>query len=201
MHLRSRWIALVGSLPVVVAIITARSLLGGGPTSPEALGGGQSIPANLVAAVGQVFGEERCTTAAEAERTLRSRLNSLGYADWTVWLRAEVQPHACVSASIDASKKHVVLILALRPEVRKAMQEVTDDLIDRCLGKQEAIDHVTSVLTGLGETDFEVRTDGPLTAPVDRVDDVMRRIAAGCWVYSGTGWTPEGRRHFFVSGR
>jgi hypothetical protein len=194
--------AIVGSVLVVAVVIAVRSLTSIQPTTnPGEYGGGPPAPENLVATVRQVFNEGRCTTAAQAQQELRLRLDSLGYADWSVWARSEVQPNACVTSSIDTSTRRIVLILALRPEVRDAMQKVTNDLIDRCLGKQDAIDDVTSVLSGLGETGFEVRTDGPLTAPVDRVTEVKRHIDAGCWVYSGTGWTPEGRRLYFVSGR
>ncbi len=81
------------------------------------------------------------------------------------------------------------------------MKKVTEELYKRCLGKQEAIEHVTSVLRGLSETDFEVRTDGPLTAPLGREDEILDHIAAGCWVYSGTGSSSSGRRIYFLSGR
>jgi hypothetical protein len=191
MHQRSRWIVLIGSSIAVTGIFVAQFLLGNE----------QSVPESIAKAAQQVFDRERCTTAVEAEGALRQRLDLLGYTDWTVSAGSETQTGECVTATVDVPDKEVVLIPALRPEVRKAMQDVTDMLIDRCLAKEEAVGHVTAVLRALGETDVQVRTDGPLTAPLKRVDEVARHVEAGCWVYSGTGWTAEGSRVYYVSGR
>lgn len=159
------------------------------------------MPESLEDAVRQALDEDRCTSAALAERDLRERLIRLGYVDWSIHFEIGVQPDSCVAASIDTSRKRIRLGPALRPEVRRAMQEAADYLIENCLGRQEAVDYLTSMLIRLEEVNFEIRTDGPFGIPLDRVDEVLRHVEAGCWVYSGTGWTAQGRALFFLSGR
>jgi len=195
MRLKPRVLVIFGSLLVVATI--AVWWFRGAPGGP----GGPVVPGTVEVAVSTAFDEQRCTTAAEAERSLQERLEDAGYTDWSVLKGSALRPTACVGGLIDTLKKHVVLVAVLSPEARQAMQRVTEDLYSRCLSKQEAIGHVTSVLRGLGEADFAVQTDGPLTAPLGREDEILDHVAAGCWVYSGTGTSTSGQRTYFLSGR
>lgn len=101
----------------------------------------------------------------------------------------------------NGTRRRVVLIPALRPDVRAALQGVTEALYQQCLDREAAIAYVTAALRRLGESGFEVRTDGPITAPVDRRDEVFSHVEQGCWIYAGTGWTDEGKRLYYVIGK
>lgn len=195
-RLKPRLVVIVGSLlgVAMIAVWWFHGPPAGGP-------GGPVVPETVEVAVTMAFDERRCTTAAEAERSLQESLEESGYTDWSVLKGPALRSTTCVGASVDTLKKHVVLVAVLSPEARQAMQRVTEDLYSRCLSKQEAIEHVTSVLRGLGEADFGVQTDGPLTAPLGREDEILDHVAAGCWVYSGTGTSTSGQRTYFLSGR
>lgn len=73
--------------------------------------------------------------------------------------------------------------------------------MERCLSKDEAAAFLESRLRSLGESGFEVRSDGPLAAPVDQKDAVLHHVDAGCWVYSTSGRTGDGAAVYYISGR
>lgn len=157
------------------------------------------VPDDFAAVVLEAFPEERCTSATSAMSDLQRRLDRGGYADWSIQVESGVQRDACVSWSINSSLKTLTLVAALAPEVRELLRQISDDLMDTCFGEQDAVDYVTSVLTRHGLVDLEVRTDGGLAVPLDRADEVLRHVGAGCWVFSGTGWK-DGHPLFFVGG-
>jgi hypothetical protein len=151
--------------------------------------------------IAKTLSHQACTTPADAVPAMHAALNEGGYTDWAVRSGNAVKPAACVTANVDGEKHEVVLIPALRPEVRKEMDKLTLDLYVRCLDQATAIETVTSVLHEVGETHFEIRTDGPVTAPIDRLEEVLAHVKAGCWIYAGTGWTPDGMRLYYARGR
>lgn len=189
------------SFAIVVAVIASVWALSTRPWESRLDGSEGAAPEEVAMVVHQVFDKARCTSALIAEQDLRSKLDQVGHSDWTITTNSEVAPTQCVNATIDATARRVVLMLALRPEVREALQGVTVEFIERCYDKEQAIEYLKAVLVGLSQVGFDIKTDGPLTAPVDRVDEVLRHIDNGCWVYSGTGWTDEGRRIYYISGR
>ncbi len=150
--------------------------------------------------IAKTLSHQACTTPADAVPAMRAALDEAGYAEWAVRPGDAVKPAACVTANVDGEKHEVVLIPALRPQVRKELDKLTLDLYVRCLDQATAIETVTSVLHEVGETDFEIRTDGPVTAPIDRLEEVLAHVKSGCWIYAGTGWTPDGIRLYYVSG-
>lgn len=158
------------------------------------------VSGELIEAAEQVFAGESCPTTFEATRALRSVLDRLGYSDWSVDRENGVRPDGCVSGSIDAGTHRLILTPALSAEVRSAVQVVRDNSYDRCLTERDATDMLTTTLTALGQADFEVRVDGPLSAPMDRWDEIEHHIRAGCWVYSGTGLSADGQRIFYLVG-
>ncbi|MGH7555584.1 MAG: hypothetical protein ACREMQ_21495 [Longimicrobiales bacterium] len=151
-------------------------------------------------ALDRVFAGPACVTAGDAGDALVLSLQELGYADWTVDWGPGVRADGCVSSTIDTVGKRIIFIMALRPEVKLALTRVAEDLLDRCLGIGEATALITFVLTDLGETNWELRTDGPIGGPLDRLDEVVGHVQAGCTVYSGTGWTEDGTRLYFIAG-
>lgn len=195
---RSQWIPVIGASLVLLALFSTEFLR----KSPEPISEIQDafgVPEELAAVLAEVFDEQRCTSVGTAKRDLRQRLDAVGYVDWSIASEPNLPQDSCVSWSLKTSQRTVQLVSALSPEVSKAMQQVTYELIDRrCLGEDEAIAYVTSVLTRLGQANFEVRTDGPLGFPLDRVDEALAHVQAGCWIYTGTGRDKE-HRLFFVS--
>jgi hypothetical protein len=161
---------------------------------------GYGAPVEIQTALEGIFREERCVTAKDARTEILSRASPSTFSNWTIADGTVLRPDQCVAARVEVEARRIALLPALSPIIRARMEEVTQALIRRCYSKDAAVGYVMRVLTGLGEEDFEVRTDGPLTAPVDQLEDVKARVSAGCWVYSGTGWNQRGHRYYYVSG-
>jgi len=79
------------------------------------------------------------------------------------------------------------------------MDGVREELMSGCFSEQEARELIASSLTSIGVTGWEIRTDGPLAYPTGEEDAVRNHIAAGCFVYSGSGRGPNGPT-FYISG-
>lgn len=184
----------LGVLALSLVVLVIRVTAAPGPSS-----GGSSAPraATVEEAIHELFDVTRCTSAEAARLGLTARLTP---GEWVVADATALRPDQCVAARLDVDRRRVELIPALSPEVRARMQEVTQDLIARCLGRDDAVKYVTTVLEDLREVDFEVRTDGPLTAPIDQLEEVQAHVRDGCWVYSGTGWDRHGHRFYYVTG-
>jgi hypothetical protein len=157
-------------------------------------------PAPLQQAIDAIFAEGRCVTGTEATEAIDARLTALGYADWRIESRPSVQPDGCVAAGFVATEKRIVLLPASGPTVAEALEGAAAALMNECLGKEEAIEFISSVLTGLGQSDFTISTDGPLAYPEGQEEAVRTHIASGCFVYSAMGWDAEGRPVYYISG-
>lgn len=192
------WIAYIGLAALLVALLLAQLLLDTTPRLPP-----DPVPADVEGVLTAVFPTDLCTTAAMAAQDLRERLDRSGLADWSIDSTG-VRSDECVTWALSQSnperRRTITLISALSPEVRTALEEVREATYVRCLAKEQAIDLVTSTLTELGETGFEVRTDGPFQVPLDREREVTEHYEAGCWMYSTVAWI-DGRPVFYVSGK
>lgn len=182
-------------------IIVASSACGPPVADENPFAVGSGIPTGISEAVGEAWSTGECVTARTASQILRARLLEIGQADWTVTMEPGVKPDGCVAPTIDATRTQIRLNQALRPEVRVALERVADELLETCLGREDAARLVSVTLNGLGETDWELRSDGPIGGPIDRLDEIELHVEAGCFIYSGTGLTPEGRRQYFIGGR
>jgi hypothetical protein len=157
--------------------------------------------ADIQSAIASVFAGRSCVTGAQAEEGIGPRLLELGYRDWSVVSGPGVRGDGCVSSTTDTVRKRVVLIMALRPEVKEALAVVAARLLDECLTKEQAREAVAAALREVGELGWELREDGPIGGPVNRLDDIKQHVAKGCFIYSGTGWGPDGQRLYFIAGR
>lgn len=148
-----------------------------------------------------VWNDTECVSAREASAVLPEMLADRGHAAWVVSWAPGVRGSSCVGATVDSATREIILNQALRPEVTVALEGVADELLRNCLTEEQASEVISSTLRELGETGWELRSDGPLGGPIDRIDEVRRHVDAGCFICSGTGLTPEGHRLYFVGGR
>jgi len=91
--------------------------------------------------------------------------------------------------------------MALRPEVKEALAAVAARLLAECLTKDQAAATLTAALQGIGEVGWELRTDGPIGGPLDQQEQIKQHVAQGCFIYSGTGWSADGQRRYFIAGQ
>lgn len=155
------------------------------------------IPDGIAVALIDAFPEDRCVLQGAATIELRQRLDRAGFADWKIQAESPMPRHACVGWSVDPLEKTIGLVAALSPEVREALKRLPDEMMETCFSERDAVAYVSSALRNQGMRDFEVRTDGPVGIPLDRGDEVLRHLEAGCWIFSAMGWK-DGRPVFFV---
>jgi len=160
----------------------------------------RGVPPALQAAINEVLDGHRCTTPHNAENALRVRLSGSDYASWTITRRDGLRSDGCVSAGIDIARHALILIPVSRPEVREALQEVRRDLLLTCFQREAAVGYVQTILRGLGEPQPDIRTDGPVTVPVDGADEANRYVKGGCYIYSGILWNEVGEPVYLLGG-
>jgi hypothetical protein len=71
--------------------------------------------------------------------------------------------------------------------------------MNRCLDEQDASSLIANVVTELGVTNFQVRSDGPFSYPLEEEDAVLAHVEAGCFVYTGVAHDENGKAIYFVS--
>ncbi len=88
----------------------------------------------------------------------------------------------------------------MAPAVASAVAAISDELLESCYTRDEAVAGLSAALIESGESGFFVRTDGPIGGPNDRMDEIMAHVDAGCVVYGGSGATEDGTPVFYVGG-
>lgn len=196
---RIKLIALLGALAVGVGIYSLPSELRLGPGTSD---GTESNAAQeqLTAAVERLFAADECPTASQASVDVQGIFTDLGFADWSVESVRGVTSDSCVTAFIDADMHRVVLTQAMSESERSALLRVRNASYDSCLTERQLTDMLTAVLAEMGQTTYSIETDGPLVAPTDRFQEVEDHLLSGCWVYSSTGLSRDGRRTFLIVG-
>lgn len=159
----------------------------------------QTPPPEIEAFLAATFRDDRCVTATEADGLIRGELARLGYATWTVTWGNGVKPQGCVGYDY-FDVNDVVLLPALSPDLRTALEAFREETFSDCFTERGAIDRLRSVLTRLGESEFEIRPGGPVGAPPERIDEVVEHVQAGCFIYSTTGFSETGDRIYWVAG-
>src|SRR5258706_10721796 len=145
--------------------------------------------------------EGQCVTARDLEPAIRQDLEDLGLsAAWTISRSPGVADESCVAYGASGPRQVVTLVAALSTRTKEALTAIAEVSYRQCFGRDEAVAAVTAVLRANGLTDWEIRTDGPIAAPLDRVGQVTAHVRSGCFIYSGTGFTGEGRRLVYVVG-
>lgn len=158
------------------------------------------IPAHVANAIAEVLPDDACVPATDAASQLSSRLAAMPDNQWSVITTDAAKLSPCVMAGVSPTQASVVLIPVAPPEVREAMGDVVDELMERCLDRSEAIALVEAVLDRFHVSNASVRTDGPRAFPIDREREVKAHIAAGCFVYSGSGRGPNGELVYYLTG-
>jgi hypothetical protein len=88
----------------------------------------------------------------------------------------------------------------MAPAVASAVAAISNELLDGCYTRDEAVARLSAALIESRESGFFVRTDGPIGGPNDRIDEIMAHVDAGCVVYGGSGATEDGTPVFYVGG-
>jgi hypothetical protein len=158
------------------------------------------VPTALEGLLLQTFDENRCVTAREADDALSSGLTKAGLQGWSLEWDVGVTPDRCVGYAVAAADESITLMRVMSPKLHARLEVLREDLLGGCFSKEQATQRLESVLEQSGETDFEIRTDGPVAAAPERFNEVMRHVEAGCFVYSTTGGTGDGTALYFLAG-
>lgn len=110
--------------------------------------------------------------------------------------RARVAVLVAAIAVVAGSTGAAAALLAEDPEppagLEAAMESVRQSLMSDCFNEEETRQLISSTLSDIGVTEFEIRTDGPLAYPIEEEEAVRNHLAAGCFVYSTLGGGPNG---------
>lgn len=186
-----RSMLLVAAVAIAVPLAVAAGMMPGSDEVPP--------PADLENGVSGLFSEDACVGPEKAEQRINALLADLGYGGWKVGYAPGAQTSECVVAGLDGQTRTITLYMALTPEVNDGLAAVREQLYSECLTRGDAVARIDQVLRNGGVEGYRIES-GPLSAPSDRVDEIERHVANGCWVYSTTGWTADGTRVFWIAG-
>jgi hypothetical protein len=186
-----RSLLLVAAVAIAVPLAVAAGIVPGSDEVPP--------PADLQNGVSGLFSEDACVGPQEADQAINVLLADLGYADWKVGYGTGARTSECVAAGLDGQTRTITLFMALTPEVNDGLAAVREELYSECLTRDEAVARVDQVLRAGGMEGYRIES-GSLSVPSDRVEEIERHVANGCWVYSTTGWTADGTRVFWIAG-
>lgn len=162
---------------------------------------GQPPPAEVQATLDRRIPADSCVAARELEPQLAADLASAGLTSWRIRRGTGVEDTTCVGAATDSEARTVTLLMAVPPDLREKLDAVAEALLAECKSKDQAAALVEAVLSRFELTGWELRQGGRINYPSDRADEVRRHLEAGCWIYSGTGWTDGGVRLFWIGGK
>jgi hypothetical protein len=196
-------VALIAGATLTVSVVAGIAL--GGSLKPRlepiaAFGDGPP-PAGLEAALDAMFPEDDCVSARDAGRRIGDVFGKMGLQDWTVTRGVGVTDEGCVGAAVYVSTHRVTLFQALHPDLRKGLEAAESRLLSDCLNGDEAEALIRSVVSQNSSDGWEIRRGSGVAGPGDRIEEIKRHVDRGCWIYRGTGWTEEGARLYWISGR
>jgi len=157
----------------------------------------------LEAALADIFADQDCINAAEANGLIRAELDAIGYAGWTIESQSGADSARCVGAGVIGAHHVVALFPGTGQALADALEAAGDELLRQCLNREEAIAFLSSVVTAAGETDFTIHADplGPEGAPTDQYEAYERHAAEGCYVrVPMVGRDEEGRAMYYLWG-
>ncbi|HSK47434.1 MAG TPA: hypothetical protein VLA05_05450 [Coriobacteriia bacterium] len=196
---RSTSLASVATAALIVVAAIAWALLR--PTSMTQRPSSEETPPSAVTtAAEEVYAGDKCLSFAEAEQRMQAALRQVGSSDWQVRSELDARRNSCTTFSIDRGSMLVRILPALHPDARETLDALREELYVECLSREAAITRLDERLRAAGQDNFEIRTDGPVGAPRERFDEVMRHVERGCFIYSGPGWTADGQPLFFLAG-
>jgi hypothetical protein len=190
---RRRVVPLLAAAVLLVgasAVVAERSLY---PDIPEP---------RLEAAIGELFSGVDCLSAAQARPLIQGKLDTLGYGGWTVETRPGADAAPCTAAGVVVPEHAVALFPAAGRVLADALQAAAAELATKCLNRADAMGFLSSVVRSTGLSDFSIHADpwGPQGGPIDQIQAYEAHVAAGCFVYVGTGADAGGRREFYLWG-
>ena len=141
-----------------------------------------------------------CVSLEDGRALTRSRLDALGYADWTIETRDGAENAQCVTGA-GSGLRTVYLIPSMGGPVGAAIEEIRADLMRRCLTRDEAAALISTTLERLGATSWNVADDNRDGAPLGQEQAFSDHIAAGCWVYTRSESHPAGGRTYYIRGQ
>lgn len=180
-----------GALVIALPLAVAAGIVPGAEEAPP--------PAELEGRVASVFPADACIGAVPATDQINAILAD-GFAEWTVQNATGAATAECVVPSFDSQTQTITLFMALSPSLITALDDVSEQTYRECLTREQATALVDEAVQAAGMTGYRVEP-GSLSVPNDRVQEVEQHVANGCWVYSTTGWTADGTRVFWVSGK
>jgi hypothetical protein len=188
----------------LVPILAAAALLvGAGVVGAQVTLHPDNPEPELEAALGKAWAGVACMSPDDARSAVQTALDELGKADWTIADRPGVGGGTgCTFPGVIATLREVALFPGAGAELSAATERLAQELLDRCLNRSDAMALLSSVLVANGVTDFDMSADpwGPQGGPIDQIEAYKAHVAAGCFVYVGSGHNADGKPQFYLWG-
>lgn len=156
----------------------------------------------LMAAIGEPQAGGRCLSVEEAHDVAADVLVELGLTQVATHTASGVRDDECATFSVaeDEEGMEVVVLTAMRPDVRGVLDGFFELSLGQCLDADSAVGMLTQRLDDIGHTDFVVKVDSMLGGPSDRTKEITAHAEAGCVFYVGSGAEADGTRVYFLHG-
>jgi hypothetical protein len=188
----------------LVPILAAAALLvGAGVVGAQRILYPDTPEPELEAALGVAWSEVDCMSPADARSAVQAALDELGKADWTIADRPGVGGGTgCTFPGVIVTLHEVALFPGAGAELAGATERLARELLDTCLNRSDAMALLSSVLVAHGVTDFNISADpwGPQGGPIDQIEAYRAHVAAGCFVYVGSGGNENGKPQYYLWG-
>lgn len=178
-----------------LCVLAAVAVLGRPPSGER---GG--VPQPVADATAEALPADVCVSATEAAAAISSRLAALPGNEWSVITTEPAKATRCVMAGFSVSQKAVVLIPVAPPELRDAVSEIAEDLMESCHNEAAATALLRSAFDRFDVSTARVRTDGPRAYPIGQEEQVKAYIAEGCFIFAGSGQGPAGELFYYLVG-
>lgn len=147
-----------------------------------------------------ILASRACVRTDAARVAIERVLAERGLRDWSVALAPGLRPDECVTAAISQSDRRVLLLRARPDGLDAVISEIAARLLHDCYDEAGAVALLRMALSAHEQQPFVIRTDGPVGAPPDLWAETVRHVNAGCFVYSGAGWLPDGTPVYYLTG-
>lgn len=150
--------------------------------------------------VKMIVASRGCVRPDAARVAIEHTLADRGLRDWSVASAPGLGSDDCVTAALSQPDRRVLLLPARSEDLEAAIADVAARLLQHCYVEADAVALLSAALSTHERQDYVVRTDGPIGAPPELWVDTVRHVEAGCFVYSGAGWLPDGTPVYFLAG-
>jgi hypothetical protein len=169
------------------------------PPDPAVVAKNAADEERVLSDLGPYF-ESVCLTRDQATVLIRNRLDALGLSSWTIRIDDRIKEAQCVGGAPSGDTHEVILLASMGGEVGKALDRLGADLLQRCVGRADAVRLLQAALESAGAIAPKIEIGGIRQVPLINGDAYVQHVRDGCYVYGGAQFDDVGRYTWYLSG-